>query len=57
MIRVEEKRRFVVADVRRERFEIVDLGAEVAADAALDVRVDVPGRDRCAGVGPRAQSE
>src|SRR5205814_6836073 len=49
MIRVEEKRRLIVADVRRERFEIVHLGAEVAADAALDVRVDVPGRNRCAG--------
>src|SRR5207248_6703857 len=48
-IRVEEKRRLIVAHVRREGLEIVDLGAEVAADAALDVRVDLPGRDRCAG--------
>src|SRR2546421_10219527 len=48
-IRIEEERRLIVADVRRERFEIVDLGAEVAADAAFDVRVDVPGRDGCAG--------
>src|SRR5207244_11142280 len=48
-IRVEEKRRLIVADVRREGLEIVDLGAEVAADAAFDMRVDLPGRDRCAG--------
>src|SRR5207249_2370589 len=48
-IRVEEKRRLIVADVRREGLEIVDLGAEVAADAAFDMRMDLPGRDRCAG--------
>src|SRR5438067_4364166 len=55
MIRVEEKRWLIVADVRREGLEIVDLGAEVAADAALDMRVDLPGRDRCAGEKPDEQ--
>src|SRR5436853_7700345 len=48
-IRVEEKRRLIVADVRREGLEIVDLGAEAAADAAFDMRVDVPGGDGRAG--------
>src|SRR5712692_4039898 len=49
LVRVEEQRRLVVADVGRERFEVVDLGAEATASAAVDVSVNVPGRDWSAG--------
>jgi len=43
VVRVEEQRRLVVADVRREPVEILDFGAEVAAVAAFNVGMGISG--------------